>query len=468
MWIGLAVIFYHINNSSKKQAILSSFWFGAGLGAAGMNWLSNAMLLDEGQYAWMIPIIWVGFGIFFGLYYAITAVCACFSPKGVARWMAFAGWFCIFEWVRSWLATGFPWNVIGNIWNGFLPILQSVSLWGVYGLGLITVLTFTSIVLGIKSKPFILSVILMLMISGFGAWRLYEADSQQVWGVHLRLVQPNIPQTLKWDPKQAYENINKLIRLSKTNNEMVTHLIWPESAVPFLLNYHDNERENLMSAIRQGSILLTGGMRAVDPKNKSLANSLFILNDLTDILAHYDKFHLVPFGEYVPLRGILPFDKFVPFSSDIIAGNGPQTIYVEKAGYAGPLVCYEVIFSGQVVDKENRPAWLVNITNDGWYGISSGPYQHFAMAQTRAVEEGLPLVRAAYTGISGVINAYGQITALLPLGQEGVLNARLPMAIAPTPFALWGNKIPLLLAICLILMSFKKQKISSKRETVKK
>ena len=454
MWCGLAMVFYRLNTGNRTQGLSAAFSFGFGLGAAGMHWLSHAMLLDEGQYAWMIPVIWIGFGLFFGIYYAIAALFASFSPKGIARWFAFAGWFCIFEWVRSWFATGFPWNVIGNVWNGLLPMLQNVSFWGVYGLGLVTVLAFTSIALGIKKMPFIGSILFLCLLYGLGALRLYNSEPQDVWGVKLRLVQPNIPQTLKWNPQKARENVGKLIRLSKEKNAGITHVIWPESAVPFLLNYHEDERVNLMGAIRQGSFLLTGGMRAVDVKNKTLANSLFVLNDLTDILTYYDKMHLVPFGEYVPLRGILPLDKFVPFSEDIVMGTHEKTIEVEQAKPAGVLICYEIIFSGEVVDKNRRPDWLVNITNDGWYGISSGPHQHFAMAQTRAVEEGLPLARAAYTGISAVIDPYGRVLASLPLGQEGVVDARLPLKISPTLFSLWGNKIPLILAGLLILLSF--------------
>ncbi|MBP5344008.1 MAG: apolipoprotein N-acyltransferase [Alphaproteobacteria bacterium] len=465
MWCGLALIFYRLNSQSRWRGVLGAFCFGFGLGAAGMHWLSHAMLLDDGQYAWMIPIIWIGFGLFFGLYYAATAFCASFSPKGIRRWLAFAGWFCVFEWVRSWFATGFPWNVMGNIWNGYLPMLQSVSVWGVYGLGLVTVLAFTSIALGIKKIPFVASLVFMIALCGLGALRLYNSEIQDVWGIKLRLVQPNIPQTLKWNRQKAKENVSKLIHLSKEKNADITHVIWPESAVPFLLNYHEDERVNLMGAIRQGSFLLTGGMRAVDVVNKTLANSLFVLNDLTDILAYYDKMHLVPFGEYVPLRGILPLDKFVPFSEDIVTGTQGKTIDIEQAKPAGVLICYEVIFSGEVVDKNNRPKWLVNITNDGWYGISSGPYQHLAMAQTRAVEEGLPLVRAAYTGVSAVIDPYGRVLTSLPLGQEGVLDARLPMEIAPTPFALWGNKIPLLLSGLFILLSCKVKFKFRKRKT---
>jgi len=465
MWCGLALVFYKLNTCNKKQGIFAAFCFGAGLGAAGMHWLNQAMLLDGGQYRWMIPLVWIGFGLFFGLYYAATAFCASFSPKGVCRWLAFAGWFCIFEWVRSWLATGFPWNVIGNVWNGLLPMVQNVSFWGIYGLGLVTVLAFTSVVLGIKKMPFIGSILFLCALYGLGALRLYNSEPQDVWGIKLRLVQPNIPQTLKWNPQKARENVSKLIHLSKDNNSDITHVIWPESAVPFLLNYHEDERINLMGAIRQGSFLLTGGMRAVDVGNRTLANSLFVLNDLTDILTYYDKIHLVPFGEYVPLRGILPLDKFVPFSEDIVVGTHEKTIEVEQAKPAGVLICYEVIFSGEVVDKNKRPEWLVNITNDGWYGISSGPHQHFTMAQTRAIEEGLPLARAAYTGISAVIDPYGRILASLPLGQEGVVDARLPLKLPPTLFSLWGNKIPLVLAGLLILLSgigkFRKRKVTN-------
>jgi len=453
MWCGLALVFYRLNQGTRKQGVLSAFCFGAGLGAAGMHWLSNAMLLDDGQYAWMIPIIWIGFGLFFGIYYAFTAFLASFSPKGVARWLAFAGWFCVLEWVRSWFATGFPWNVLGNIWNGYLPMLQNVSLWGIYGLGFITVLCFTSIALGWKKIPFIASITCLILLYGLGSLRLYNSTPQDVWGIKLRLVQPNIPQTLKWDPKKARENVAKLVHLSKENNTDITHVIWPESAVPFLLNYHEDERINLMGAIRQGSFLLTGGMRAVDVATKSLANSFFVLNDLTDILGYYDKRHLVPFGEYVPLRDTLPLAKFVPFSEDIVAGQESNSLDIEQAKPAGVLICYEAIFSGEVVDKKRRPDWLVNITNDGWYGLSFGPHQHLAMAQTRAVEEGLPLVRSAYTGISAVIDPYGRIVASLPLGEEGILDARLPMKLQkPLSFALWGNWIPLGIAgICIFL-----------------
>lgn len=458
LWFSFALLAAKNDHATHKAAFLNTFCFGAGLGVTGMNWLAHAMLLGDGYYAWLVPIIWIGFGLFFGLYYGLTGWLASFAKSGVPRWLSFAGWFCILEWVRGWAFSGFPWNVVGNIWNGYLPILQVVSVVGVYGLGLLTVLLFTTPNFGRKVKPTLFSVLALALVYGFGSWRLYDAPKETVWGVHLRVVQPNVPCTLKWDPKEAQNNINKMIHLSKETNADVTHVIWPESAVSFLININERARTQLMPAIRQGAVLITGAMRAVDEKNRSVANSLVVLDDLTDIKAIYDKAHLVPFGEYTPLRGILPFDKFVPFDSDIVAGPGPKTIRIDKAPVAGPLVCYEAIFSGEVVEKKRRPQWMINVTNDGWYGLSAGPHHHFAMAQTRAVEEGLPLVRSANTGISGVIDPYGRIWGSLRLDETGVVDSPLPRAIPPTPFSQYGNRVPLLLAVLCLLLSlyFKK------------
>ena len=458
LWFSFAVLAAKNNNTNHKQSFLNAFCFGAGLGVTGMNWLAYAMTIDDSEYTWLVPFIWVGFGLFFGLYYGLTAFLASFSRPGRSRWLAFAAWFGIIEWVRGWAFSGFPWNVVGNIWNNILPILQSVSVIGIYGLGLITVLIFTTPYFGRKLKPTLLAFTALGVLYALGAWRLYDAQNDAVWGIRLRVVQPNIPCTLKWNPKHARQNLNKMIKLSKENNEGITHIIWPESAFSFLINYDDQDRLQLMPAMRQGSVLITGAMRAVDEKARNAANSLVVLDDLTDIRAVYDKAHLVPFGEYTPLRGILPLDKFVPFDSDIVAGPGPHTIFVHKALPAAPMVCYEAIFSGEVVDKTKRPAWLINVTNDGWYGMSAGPHHHFAMAQTRAVEEGLPLVRSANTGISGVVDGYGRIWNKMDLGLEGVVDANLPKALPPTPFSTYGNKIPLLLAGLLLLASLFKQK----------
>ena len=458
LWFGLAILAIQNNSASHRVSFENAFCFGAGLGVTGMNWLAYTMTLEGSDYKWLVPIIWVSFGLFFGLYYGLTAFLASFSRPGVSRWLAFAGWFGVIEWVRSWAFSGFPWNSVGNIWNGTLPILQSVSIIGVYGLGILTVLIFTTPFFGRKLKPTLLALGALGILYAFGTWRLYDAQKETVWGVRLRVVQPNIPCTLKWSPRHARENLSKMIHLSKENNDQITHVIWPESAFSFLINTDEQDRLQLMPAMRQGAALITGAMRAVTQKPLTIANSLVVLDDLTNIRSYFDKAHLVPFGEYTPLRGILPLEKFVPFESDITAGPGPRTIPVINAGPAAPMVCYEAIFSGEVVDKTKRPQWLINVTNDGWYGMSAGPHHHFAMAQTRAVEEGLPLVRSANTGISAVVDGYGQILDKLDLGTEGVIDADLPQALSPTLFAKYGNKIPLTIAGILILFSFRKRK----------
>ena len=458
LWVSFAFLAVKNNRAGHKDSFLNAFCLGAGLGVAGMNWLAHAMVLGDGDYAWLVPLIWIGFGLFFGLYYGVSAWLASFSPSGYPRWFAFAGWFGLMEWVRGFAFSGFPWNVVGNIWNGYLPVLQLVSVVGVYGLGLLTVLLFTAPNFGRCLKPTLLVLLSFVLIYAFGAWRLYDAPKDTVWGVKLRIVQPNVPCTLKWNPREAQNNINKLIKLSRENNEDITHVIWPESAVAFLINYNERARLQLMAALQQGSVLVTGAMRGINREEETVANSLVVLDDLMNITAVYDKSHLVPFGEYMPMRGILPLEKFVPFDSDIVAGRGAQTIPIEKAPAAGALVCYEAIFPGEVVEKKHRPEWMIHITNDGWYGLSAGPYHHFAMAQTRAVEEGLPLARSANTGISGLIDPYGRIWDSLGLEETGVIDVALPRAIPPTLFAKYGNVIPVSSAILLILISLFKQK----------
>ncbi len=459
LFIGLSFLFYTLNTAnSKKEAFQYAFYFGFGLGFLSLAWISNALLIDGGTYVLLIPFLLMGLGLLFGLFYAVPASLSCFAQSGFKRLFAFSGLFVFFEWVRSWLLTGFPWNLTGYIWNDVLPILQSASVWGVYGLSLITVLTFSSGAFLPKVKPLLMSMGILVILYGLGLFRLYGASHDMVFGVQLRLVQPNIEQSLKWNPQKAEENLSKLIRLSRENNQNITHVIWPEAAVSFLIDQNEMERLRLMSAIRQGSFLITGGLRGVDPIHKKLSNSLFILDDMTNLISYYDKSHLVPFGEYVPLKDIIPIPKVVPLPADFQAGTGIRTITIPKAPTASPLICYEIIFPGQVALKKPRPNWLLNITNDAWYGISAGPYQHLGIAQMRAVEEGLPVVRGTNNGISAVINPYGQIIASKGLGEEGIIDSPLPRSIDPTPYAKLGNLIPLTLSFLFLIIGFLKKK----------
>ena len=222
-----------------------------------------------------------------------------------------------------------------------------------------------------------------------------------------------------------------------------------------MLDVDENARAMTISALQQDALLITGSLRLADPQSHQIASSIMVINDVGEIIRYYDKSHLVPFGEYMPLRGWLNLEKLVPIGADFKAGNGVKTIGLPNAPKVGLLDCYEVIFPHEVVDEKYRPSWIVNVTNDTWYGLSAGPYQHLASAQTRAVEEGLPLIRVANSGISALISPYGEILYYLPLGMQGVIDVRLPKAIKNIPFyAQKGNIIPLGMALACLLIAF--------------
>ncbi len=453
-----ALMSFIITAENKKQIALFSFSVGLGLGMSSLGWICNALLVDEGAFRVFIPIALLGLGIFFGLFFMLPALCTVWFKNPISKWLAFASFFVFFEWIRSWFLTGFPWNLIGNIWTFFPPFLQTASLVGVYGLSLLSILLFTSLALLPQKRWFIIVGTVFCFCTFAGFMRLYDTPKEMVWGVKLRLVQPNIKQSLKWNPQKAQENYETLITLSRQNNKDITHVIWPESALPFYPDIDEVSKARLMEAIRQGGTLLTGGLRVVNLKKRQLANSLFVFDDLSDIKGYYDKSHLVPFGEYVPFRDVLKIDKIVPIPSDFVKGSGVRTMYIPKAPPVSPLVCYEVIFPSKVADKKKRPEWLLNITNDAWYGLSAGPYQHLSIAQMRAVEEGLPLVRATNNGVSAVINPYGEIIASLDLGEQGVLDTALPRAEKKTFYASFGNKIPLVLVGFILLLAIFRNK----------
>jgi apolipoprotein N-acyltransferase len=278
--------------------------------------------------------------------------------------------------------------------------------------------------------------------------------------IRLRLVQPNVPQSLKWDPVQREANLGKTVALARSPGlETRTAVIWPETAVPFVVTdfneYGPGLRQTLATATPPGGYLLTGAPRAErDAEGRlKLWNSLHVVNESASLVATYDKFHLVPFGEYVPLRSILRFAKVTVGTVDFSPGPGLETLTVPGLPPASPLICYEAIFPGRVTASGLRPAWLLNITNDAWFGMSSGPYQHFTAARFRAVEEGLPLVRAANNGISAVVDGYGRVVAQLGLGETGVLDASLPPPLGATVYSRLGDLALLGLAAILGMLA---------------
>jgi apolipoprotein N-acyltransferase len=350
-------------------------------------------------------------------------------------------------------------------WAGSDAMIQSAALWGVWGLSLVTVYAAAAPALLVgggqqlrlsRFAPAWIAALLLGLLWAWGLARLDGAGDGAGAGVRLRLVQPDIPQTLKWQPGMGEQHIAKAVRLSLAPGfERVTAVIWPETTVPFALDRNPWLGPALARAAPEGGLLLTGIPRVTPPGVTPVEfwNSMVALDRSGVVRGTYDKFHLVPLGEYVPIRGIPGVSRLAPSESDFSAGPGPRTLDLPGLPPVSPLICYEVIFPGEVVESRHRPAWLLNLTNDAWFGLSAGPYQHFASARMRAVEEGLPLVRAANNGISGVVDGYGRVIARLGLGEEGVLDVSLPAALPPTAYARFGDAVAFALALALSLAS---------------
>ena len=331
-------------------------------------------------------------------------------------------------------------------------MLQSVAWVGIYGLSFVTVLAASlPALLGASSlvpisarrrwAPAIAAALLLLIPGVAGAVRL-EMSPTVASGIWLRLVQPSIPQTMKWEPGTVEADFRRLLDLSAAPAaHPIAAVVWPEAAVPFFLERDAPHRHEIAAIVPKRGYLITGALRANPPPSPVVQvwNSIDVVNADDDVVTHYDKAHLVPFGEYIPLRHVLPFKKITAGTLDLSAGPGPRTIALPGLPPFAAAICYEAIFPGSIVDEEERPAWILNVTNDAWYGHSSGPYQHLASARTRTVEEGLPMVRVANNGISAVIDAAGRVRARINLDTVGYADVALPAAGRRTLYARVGD-----------------------------
>jgi apolipoprotein N-acyltransferase len=446
------------------RAALLGFAFGLGHHLVGLYWIAHSLLIDPWRHGWLIPVFVGGLAAILGLFIALAALAARWTAgRCVAALVpALAGWWTVGEWLRSWIFSGFPWNLMGSVWLLSTPMIQLAALTGTWGLSAVTLLAAASPAPLLASDPAAgrrrlaapaLAVALLALVYAGGLVRLGGADSGMVAGVRLRLVQPAIAQTLKWDAQLLDSHVLKQMRMSlEDSGEPPTAVIWAETAVPYSLELNPGLAQALAQVVPPGGLLITGIPRVshAGEENETWWNSLLVLDGAAQVRATFDKFHLVPFGEYVPVRWIPGADRIAPGAKDFAAGPGPRTLDLPGLPPVGPLICYEVIFPGHVTEPGHRPAWLLNVTNDAWFGRSTGPYQHFAAARMRAVEEGLPLVRVANTGISGVIDGYGRVVARLGLDREGVLDTGLPNALAPTPYARLGN-IPAAILVVSVL-----------------
>ncbi len=446
-----------------KQAALLGFLWAWAHHVAGVYWVTSAILKDIANFWWLVPLAAPALAIPMAIFAIPAAVLAWWLPPGWRRLLGFAAAFVAGELLRGWAFTGFPWNLIGSVWAFAALPIQAASVIGVHGLSLLTLLLAGLPLLG--RRFWLAGGALLLLLAGFGLWRLSGADPTAP-GVRLLLVQGNIAQEMKWEPAQRRANFQRYLDLTAeaARREAAAHpgqplaVVWPETASPFLLAQDPEAMRLAAATLPPNALLLAGTVRAEwrpDGRLAQVWNSLVVLNPAGDVLNIYDKSHLVPFGEYSPLSGLLPVRLAAGGSdgADFGAGPGPTRLVVPGLPDLGALICYEVIFPGAVAPSP-RPAWLVNITNDSWFGDSAGPWQHLATARLRAVEEGLPLARAAQSGISAVFDAHGRRLAMLGLGQAGTVSAALPGAIGPTVFnrtGLWLPILTVMLTLCYLL-----------------
>jgi apolipoprotein N-acyltransferase len=469
--LSLAVLVLLLDGANAEErrvwrSALIGWAYGFGQFLAGLYWVAYAFLVDPLQHAWQIPFVALLFPGGLALFIALACTASSlFWREGISRILVVTVTYSLAEWLRGHILTGFPWNLPGYGWGASLSVLQTVSWFGVYGLTLLTILFGASLALLAERgrAPLIPATMTILFLAFWtaGAFRLSATPSQFVPSVELRIIQPNVAQTDKYLPSLRARHWRELIDLSRVRHAPPpTHIIWPEAAPPFLLRYVPQALADVAALTSGKTVLMTGAVRADREPDATLLlhNSFYIFARGGQLLATYDKFHLVPFGEYVPFPATLHalgIDKLVNQPGSFASGDRPRTYAVPGTPPAGPLICYEVLFPGEVT-AHRRPGWLVNVTDDSWFGpaSSTGPYQHLLVARARAIEEGLPLVRAANTGISAVIDPLGRIIAQLGVGRTGIVNAPLPKPLAPTLFARTGHVVFWLMLIACGILGF--------------
>lgn len=460
-------------------AAVAGWCFGFGYFVAGLYWIGHAFLVDAKTFGWLLPIAVSGLPAYLGLFTALgLALARLIWVGGAERILALAATLTLAEWLRGKLLSGFPWNAFGYALAQPLPLAQSFALIGLWGLTFLAVAIFAAPAVFADERtitprpwrPAIIGLVVLAGLTGYGAVRLWQNPTTFVADVKLRIMQPNLQQDQKFNYGAKTEVMNRYLRLSdlattpqSSGVRDATHLIWPESAFPFLLAREPEAMAQIADLLPPGTVLITGAIRAGDtPPGQRITqayNSVYVIDHDGSILGIYDKVHLVPFGEYLPLQNLLERIGLVALTKmrgGFLAGDRRRSMTVPRAPKFLPLVCYEAIFPG-AVPPEDRPGWLLNVTNDGWFGISTGPHQHFQQAQMLAIAEGLPVVRAANTGISAVVDPFGRIVRALPLGAEGVLDSALPRATAPTIYARYGDSVALALGVLALFLVMRRK-----------
>ena len=460
-----------------RRGFVTGWSFGFGYFLLSLHWIAFPFLVDAARFGWALPfavsLMPAGLALFWG---AACALAVRFWPNGLARIFWLAVLLALAEWLRGHVLTGFPWNLPGYGVSGLSGFAQLASLTGIYGLSLL-VLIAAAVPAGLwphagRARAMPAGVGLVMAVAalgwGWGQWRLASAPSQDGTGIAVRIVQPNIPQKQKWLRANANAIFNRIVKLTTGTSAAapegltgIALVIWPESTLPFLVAQNPGVLKVLGAMLPEGTTLVMGATRRagsaqLKPQERTYYNSVLAINSKGQVTATYDKRTLVPFGEYLPLAGLLKplgIQRLVALPGGFATGSGPKLLHL--AGLPGfvPLICYEAIFPRPGALGARRPAFLLNVTNDAWFGPLSGPAQHLSQTAMRAIEEGLPVLRAANTGISAVIGPYGRITRRLGLATTGIIDARLPGPLPATLYARFGDRIFMLLAALTLIIS---------------
>lgn len=504
---------------TKKHAFWSGLWFGSGHALAGTYWICISLLVDAKSFAWLIPFSLLGFSFYFALYIALTTlIYKYFSQKFkinfINKCLLFAFLWSVFELGRGWAFTGFPWNLIVSIWSFSDIMIQVNSVFGVYFYGLITIFMFllASPVFTYKTKKIshkpqsikdlneqhkkavILSFLIFLGVFVFGANRLHNADVKFIENMKIRIVQPNIEQSLKWDSDAAESNFRKIIRMSRNPEafkyrgysdtikdsedsfrqdslkNVDTIIVWPETAVPYLIGEKGGVLDIVKDNLKDNEFLITGGLHAKYSRDKlsdrpileNLWNSIFYIDSRGQVRDVYDKIHLVMFGEYIPFKEYLPYMSAITQGSINLSKGidfSEKKIKLSETISFKSLVCYESVFQFKR-EKQNINSLIINLTNDAWFGNSSGPYQHLDLARIRSVENGMSMIRVANNGVSAVIDPYGRILHKTNLNETIVIDSQIPYSIYSTFY----NKINIKIAYIFFFIYFSIYFYKSKKQ----
>ncbi|MDD4520128.1 MAG: apolipoprotein N-acyltransferase [Alphaproteobacteria bacterium] len=455
LFLTYPLFFYFIGKAqSKKEAFWKGAFFGAVYFVFSLFWATAAFNLKT----LAIFYFCFGFSIWGALFYALPAYFSTFLPQGKKRLFALAFFFSLFEWFRTYFLTGLPWNLTSSIFVISPEIFQNLSWMGPYLLGLLAILFFICPLFILKPYRNLLFPVLMLSLFGaffyWGQVRLQKATHAYVPHVKLRIVQHHVRNVSEYIVKKRnhqFDSFEKLI--SQKPYDDITHFLFAENSV---ISYEDPKvvPPYVVKAIPKGKTFILGMIRRLIGASY---NSIIVINDTGKMEFVYDKWHLLPIGEYIPFQSFVPWIKPITNNANNLRGSGPKTYDFKDAPPAAFVNCFEIIFPGSIVDKTHRAKWIINASGDNWYIDSEGPYQHLVAAQMRAIEEGLPIARPVQTGISAMINPYGQIEKSLPGEVIGTFDTRLPKALPLTPFAKYGNLLYFTFLFLGLFLLFKKE-----------